>query len=302
MKIVSLIPSATEIVSALGAVDQLVGRSHECDTPAQVRDLPALTEPKFDPDGTSREIDDRVRHILENALSVYHVDAELLKQLAPDVIITQAQCEVCAVSLGDVEKAVESCGLVGTRIVSLEPNRLSDVMDDLERVAAALDVVERGKELRAALDSRIKVIADRTRDLPHKPSVATVEWIDPLMAAANWVPELIDLAGGVNLFGQAGTHAPYLEWDDLWAHDPDVIIVMPCGYDINTSREQMPPLTHQPGWSTLRAVREGRVYLTDGNQYFNRPGPRLVESLEILTEILHGFDYGHQGTGWVRFD
>ncbi len=300
MKIVSLIPSATEIVSALGAADQLVGRSHECDTPASVRDLLVLTAPKFDPNGTSREIDDRVRYILENALSVYHVDADMLKRLAPDVIITQAQCEVCAVSLRDVESAVESCGLTGTRIVSLEPNRLSDVMDDIERVAAALERVEQGKVLRTALEARINAIAERTRDLPHKPSAATVEWIDPLMAAGNWVPELIELAGGINLFGQAGAHAPYLEWDDLWAHDPDVIIVMPCGFDIDTTRAQMPPLTQQPGWSTLRAVREGHVYLTDGNQYFNRPGPRLVESLEILTEILHGVD--HEGTGWIRFE
>ncbi len=282
MKIVSLIPSATEIVSALGAADELIGRSHECDTPASVRDLPVLTAPRVDPNGTSREIDDRVRHIQES----YYVDADMLKQLAPDVILAHAQCEACDLS--------------GARVVSLEPTRLSDVMDDIERVAAALERVEQGKTLRAALEARIHAAAERTRDLAHKPSVATVEWIDPLMAAANWMPELIELAGGINLFGQAGAHTPYLEWDDLWAHDPDVILVMLRGCDIDAARAHMPPLTQQPGWSTLRAVREGRVYLTDGSQYFNRPGPRLVESLEILIEILHGVD--HEGTGWVRFE
>lgn len=301
-RIVSLIPSSTEIVAALGFADALVARSHECDYPADVRDLPALTAPKFNPDGRSYEIDQRVKAILQESLSVYRIDGEQLRQIAPDVIITQAQCEVCAVSLKDVEQA--ACDWLDTpaEIVSLEPNTLDDVLRDIERVAAALDVPERGANLSADLRARMQSIAARTQGLAQKPTLACVEWIDPLMAAGNWVPELVEMAGGINLFGRAGEHSPWLFWDDLWASDPDVIAVMPCGYDIAKSLDELPTLSNCPGWDNLRAVREGRVFITDGNQYFNRPGPRLAESLEILAEILHPqiFNFGHEGTGWVR--
>lgn len=303
-RIVSLIPSATEIVCALGLEADLVGRSHECDYPASVRELPALTEPKFDVRGTSREIDDRVKDVLQNALSVYKVDETLLNALQPDFIVTQAQCEVCAVSLSEVERITRECLSTPAEIISLEPMRLDDLFTDIERVAAALGVPERGEAVTRELKARIDDIAARAADLPRKPSVACVEWIDPLMAGGNWMPELVELAGGKALFGKAGEHSPWVEWGDLWAADPDVIVVLPCGFGIERSLEEMPALSNQPGWKTLRAIREGQVYITDGNQYFNRPGPRLVESVEILAEILHPdtFDFGHEGRGWVRFD
>ncbi len=301
-RIVSLIPSSTEIVAALGFAEGLVARSHECDFPAGIEALPAITAPKFNPDGRSYEIDQRVKAILQESLSVYQIDGELLRQLAPDVIITQAQCEVCAVSLKDVEQA--ACDWLDTpaQIVSLEPNWLDDVLRDIERVAAALDVPERGAKLTADLRARMQTIANQTCQLTSKPAIACVEWIDPLMAAGNWVPELVEIAGGINLFGRAGQHSPWLFWDDLWASDPDVIAIMPCGYDIAKALSELPALTECPGWDNLRAVREGRVFVTDGNQYFNRPGPRLVESLEILAEILHPdkFRFGHEGQGWIR--
>ena len=302
-RIVSLIPSATEIVCALGFEGDLVGRSHECDYPESVRGLPALTEPKFDVRGTSREIDDRVKDVLQNALSVYKVDETLLNDLQPDFIVTQAQCEVCAVSLSEVERVTRECLSTPAEIISLEPMRLDDVFADIGRVAGALGVPERGEEVTLKLKARIDDITERTAALPTKPSVACVEWIDPLMAGGNWLPELVELAGGTGLFGKAGEHSPWMEWGDLWAADPDVIVVLPCGFDIQRSLEEMPALTQQPGWKTLRAIREGQVYITDGNQYFNRPGPRLVESLEILAEILHpeAFHFGHEGRGWVRF-
>jgi iron complex transport system substrate-binding protein len=199
-----------------------------------------------------------------------------------------------------VEQAV--CELVSSnpRIVSLEPNALADVWADIRRVATALGASERGEELVAGLQQRMMNIAGRARQLPEQPGVACVEWIDPLMAAGNWMPELVELAGGANLFGLAGKHSPWLSWEQLLAADPDVIVVLPCGYDLVKTRAEMPALTAKPEWSQLSAVQNRRVYLTDGNQFFNRPGPRLVESLEILAEILHPnvFHFGHEGTGW----
>ncbi|MEP7292431.1 MAG: cobalamin-binding protein [Chloroflexota bacterium] len=302
-RIVSLIPSATEILCALGFEAELVGRSHECDYPASVQALPALTAPKFDVRGSSREIDDRVKDVLQNALSVYKVDETLLNDLQPDFIVTQAQCEVCAVSLSEVERVARECLDTPANIISLEPMRLADLFSDIGRVAETLGVPERGAEVVLKLQARMDDITRRSAELPVKPTVATVEWIEPLMAGGNWMPELVELAGGVELFGKAGEHSPWIDWGDLWAADPDVIIVLPCGFGIERALAEMPALVKHPGWKTLRAIREGRVYITDGNQYFNRPGPRLVESLEILAEILHpdNFHFGHEGTGWVQY-
>jgi iron complex transport system substrate-binding protein len=301
-RIVSLIASATEIVCALGSEDQLVGRSHECDFPPAVRRLPVCTEPKSNVEGSSYQIDERVKAILQESLSVYRVDAEKLRELEPDVIVTQAQCEVCAVSLREVERVV--CGWLHAcpRLVSLTPNALADVWADIERVAEALDVPDRGTALVRRLQDRMQVIADRARPLSPRSTVACVEWIEPLMAAGNWMPELVERAGGVNLFGAAGKHSPWMSWEELRRADPDVILVVPCGFDIDRTRREMPALTAKPEWPGLRAVRAGRVFLGDGNQYFNRPGPRLVESFEILAELLHpdAFHFGHEGTGWQR--
>jgi iron complex transport system substrate-binding protein len=301
-RIVSLIASATEIVCALGFEGQLVGRSHECDYPESVRRLPVCTAPKFDVEGSSCEIDQRVKALLRDALSVYRVDEQRLRELEPDVIVTQSQCEVCAVSLRDVERAVCSWLSACPRLVSLQPNALADVWTDIERVAEALDARERGDALIRSLQARMGVITERARAMSSRPAVACIEWIDPLMAAGNWMPELVEMAGGVNLFGEAGKHSPWMTWQELVGRDPDVILVLPCGFDIARSRRDMPVLMGRPEWPGLKAVREGRVVLADGNQYFNRPGPRLVESLEILAEVLHpdGFRFGHEGVGWQR--
>ncbi len=301
-RIVSLIASATEIVCALGFEKHLVGRSHECDYPESVRRLPIVTAPKFDVEGSSREIDERVKALLSDALSVYRVDADRLRELEPDVIVTQSHCEVCAVSLRDVERAVCSWLKACPKLVSLAPNRLADVWTDIEMVAEALDARERGDALIRTLQSRMDAISDRARALAVRPTVACIEWIDPLMAAGNWMPELVERAGGVNLFGEAGKHSPWMTWEQLAERDPDVIVVLPCGFDIARSRLEMPALTGRPEWPRLRAVRDGRVFLADGNQFFNRPGPRLVESLEILAELLHPgvFRFGYEGIGWQR--
>jgi len=302
-RIASLLPSATEIVCALGQASALVGRSHECDYPPEVAALPALTEPKLDARAASRAIDDRVKQLVREGLSVYCVDAERLRALAPSVVLTQEQCDVCAASPKDVEAAL--CAWTGSRprVVSLAPQTLGDVWGDLLTVASALGVRERGEALALELANRITHVSERTLRIRPRPRVAAIEWIDPLMAAGNWMPELVALAGGTNLFGETGRHSPWLEWTALRAADPDVIVILPCGFDLARTRSELGPLAAQPGFSELRAVREGRVYLTDGNQYFNRPGPRLVESLEILAEILHPeeFPARRRGTGWEPY-
>jgi iron complex transport system substrate-binding protein len=300
-RIVSLIASATEIVCALGFEHQLVGRSHECDFPASVRRLPVCTEPKFEVAGSSRQIDDRVKAILRDATSVYRVDADLLKELQPSVIVTQSHCEVCAVSEKDVEGAI--CDWLGWRpkVVSLAPNNLEEVWDSIRQVAAALEAPQRGDALVGRLCRRVDDIAARAASLAERPTVACLEWLDPLMAGGNWVPELVALAGGRNLFGEAGKHSPWMSWEELCSRDPDVIVALPCGFDLERTRVEMAALTCRSEWPMLSAVRHGRVFITDGNQFFNRPGPRMVESLEILAEVIHpeAFRFGHQGEGWA---
>ena len=301
-RILSLIPSSTEIVCALGFENQLIGRSHECDFPSSVQKLSSCTAPKFKVEGTSAEIDQRVKSILKNALSVYQIDEKKLQQMQPDIIITQAQCEVCAVSLKDVENAV--CEWVESRpqIVSLEPNQLSDIWKDFINIAEALGVKEQGHELVSQLKQRMNKIAQKTINFPQKPTVVCIEWIEPLMSAGNWMPELIEMGGGINLFGVAGEQSPWMTWEQLLEANPDVILVMPCGFNLARSKAEMSPLSQKPEWSQLNAIQNQQVYLIDGNQYFNRPGSRLLESLEIIAEILHPahFDFHHQQTGWER--
>ncbi len=305
-RIVTLLPSATEIVFALGCGHQLVGRSHECDFPLSVRNLPALTEPKFNVEGMSAEIDQRVKQIVADALSVYRVDAAKLAELCPDIIVTQSQCEVCAVSESDVEAAVAQWIGSRPRIVSLAPYALADVFTDLQRVASALDVPQHGAELVRGLRARMETISSRASEFAIRsgiaPTVAFVEWMDPLMTGGNWMPELIAMAGGKNLFGRDGKHSPWLKFDDLIASDPDVILLSPCGFDIPRTMSEIGSLAADPRWQSLCAVRAGKVFAADGNQFFNRPGPRLAESLEILAEILHpgAFHFGHEGAGWRR--
>ncbi len=302
-RIVSLLASATEIVYALGFGGHLVGRSHECDHPPEVRALPVVTEPCLDPSRPSAEIDRQVKERLERALSLYEVDSAALRALAPDVIVTQTQCEVCAVSLEDVERALADWAGPRVRLVSLHPDVLADIWADIQRVATALDAPDRGAALVADLQARMAALAERARALGERPRIACVEWIEPLMAAGNWMPELVALAGGQDCLARAGAHSAQIAFKDLAAADPEVILVQPCGFDMARTRAEMPALVAQPGWADLGAVKAGRVYLTDGNQYFNRPGPRIVDSLEILAEVLHpeAFDFGHEGRGWTRY-
>lgn len=302
MRVASLIASSTELVVALGQGDALVARSHECDHPAWVRRLPQVTAARVDASASSAEIDRQVRRQVETSLSVYSVDAAALQALRPDVILTQMQCEVCAVSERDVAAALAGWEGERPRVVSLSPQSLGDVLADVERVGEALGVAERGRALARQLRARIDEVAARVAGRPRR-RVVLLEWLDPIMTAGNWTPELAALAGGEDPFGRAGEHAPYATWEQVQVADPDVVVALPCGFDLPRTRQEMAAMTARPGWADLRAVREGRVAVCDGNAFFNRPGPRLVESLEALAEVLHpeAVRFGHEGVAWEWF-
>ncbi len=297
-----MLPSATEIAVALGFADRIVGRSHECDYPPAVAGLPALTASKLAKGLNSREIEDRVRAIVSSGLSVYEVDAESLRALKPDIVLTQTQCAVCAVTPDDLEEALRAWSGVAPQLVSLAPDDLADVWGDFARVAAALGVPERAEPVVVDLKARLAALAATAARRPTRPSVAAIEWIDPLMAAGNWIPELIEVAGGRGLFATAGQHSPWIDWTALREADPEVIVLMPCGFQMPQTMAELGSLTGRADWGELAAVRAGRVYVADGHHFFNRPGPRLVESAEILAECIHPevFDFGHAGRGWRK--
>lgn len=303
LRIVSLIPSATEIVIQLGFGESLVGRSHACDFPPAVQTLPVCTAPRFDTEGNSREINDRVSELLHRGLSVYEVNVDMLQALRPTHILTQDQCDVCAASLTDVQKTVAQMIDSQPVVISLKPQILADLWEGLRQVAGALDVINGDAiaELTIAqLQSRLQACLARVPAKLPQPTVACLEWTDPLMGAGNWIPELVSMAGGHPLFGYVGRHSPWLPWDDLSTADPDLITVMPCGYNLQQCRQAIDQLIQIPAWQNLTAVRNGRIFLLDGNQYFNRPGPRLVDSLEILAEILHpdACEFGYAMKAW----
>jgi iron complex transport system substrate-binding protein len=282
MRIVSLIPSATEIVAALGGAADLVGRSHECDFPERVAALPALTAPRIDLGGGSAAIHAEVTRALTDGIAIYRVDLDMLAELRPDVIVTQDQCEVCAASLAQVEEAV--CAVLPTRptIVSLKPNALADVFDDFRRVASAI-----GRDARDAvggLRRRLDAVSERAPEV--RPRLAFLEWVDPLMGPGLWTPELIALAGAEPVFGAAGAHTRARPATDLRDANPDIILVAPCGYTVEQTLAERHVLEALPGWRELSAVRAGRVAIADGNAFFNRPGPRLAQSAEIVATIV----------------
>ncbi len=300
-RVVSLIASATEIVHALGAGDQQIARSHECDWPERIMGLPALTKAKFKVEGSSRQIDTAVKSLVEQGLAVYEVNADAWRDLAPDVSPTQDQCEVCAVSLADVERAVQGWTECKANVVSLRPHTIADIYADNQRIADALGRASAGAQLNARMATQFSEVAARVAGR-ERPQVAFIEWIDPPMSGGHWMPELIAIAGGINLFGEHGAQSPWISLDEVAAADPDVILVAPCGYDIAKTQSEMGVLDTNPRWRDLRAVREGRLFVADGNAFFNRPGPRLVESAQILAEILHPDTqgYGHMGQNVVR--
>lgn len=302
IRIVSMLPSATEIIDGLGLTDRLVGRSHECDFPSEIAKVPIVTFANIDSKAGSRSIDLEVQERLKKGLSLYGIHQELLRELNPDFIITQTQCDVCAVSLADVTSFLrEEIGL-SAELVVLAPNTLDDVWQDIRNVAETIGIPERGIDLTSRLKERLHAIQSQSQKY-SRPRVAMIEWTDPLMAAGNWVPQLVSIAGGENLLGEVGIHSNWMSEGELVASDPDVIIVTPCGFDLERTKEEMAALARLPRWSQMKAVQKGHVFAVDGNSFFNRPGPRLVESAEILAEILHPdhFAFGHADKAWQPY-
>jgi len=325
-RIVSLLPAATEIVAALGLRDRLVGRSHECDEPDGIDRLPSLTAARIDGSAPSREIHEQVGRALavgptgcgqpaagcrtpsaasapaashSGSSALFALDVDTLAGLQPDLILTQAACDVCAIAAADVEAAARAAG-VGTRVLSLSPATLGDLLADILAVGAATGTLPRARELAARLQARIDSVACRTKALTRgnaarPPRVAMIEWLDPPMAAGNWVPEMVRLAGAEDVLGRAGAHSHWITWDDVAAADPDTVVLVPCGFPLDRVVAEAAGPEVRPHLQGLRAFPAGRVIAVDGNRLFNRPGPRLVDSLELLAEILHpgAFRFGH---------
>lgn len=304
-KIVTLIPSATEIVSFLGKKDFIVGKSHECDYPEDLNNIKKLTSPKINVEGTSGEIHKEITEILENSLSVYKVDVNELKKLNPDIVVTQAHCEVCAVSFSEVQEIVTNHLDKNTKIISLQPNTLDDVLEDIKRVAKGLNIDEiKTKNLIKPLEERLKNIQVKSSEKKKK-TVACIEWIDPLMAAGNWIPEMVEISGGSDIFGKKGKDSHWINFQEILEYDPEIIIFLPCGYNVQKTKDEVENLLYKKKneWNNLKAYKNKELFIVDGNQFFNRPGPRLVESLEIFAEIIHPklFDFNHKQKSWINF-
>jgi iron complex transport system substrate-binding protein len=287
LRVASLLPSATEMVHFAGAVDALVGVTHECDYPAGVERHPRLTSSEIDGHGmTSAEIDAAVERHMTDSGSLYALDAKLLEELAPDLILTQGLCDVCAVSTSLVERAVE--GLEKEPgILTLNPTSLGDVFDDAVRIGEALGRGDEARERISALEARLAGVERAVAGL-CRPRVGCIEWLDPPFSAGHWVPEMVSIAGGEEVFAGAGERSARLSWEEVFEAAPEVLVLMPCGFDERRAAEEARHLLPElPGWGNLPAVRDGRVWVVDANSYFSRPAPRLVEGVEILAHVLH---------------
>ena len=283
MRVVTLLPSATEIIYSLGV--EPVGVSHECDYPPAARDLPSVNRARVDPTVSSGEINEQVA-AAEDDGGVYAIETETLADLDPDLIVTQGVCDVCAVDHVVVEDAVAELGL-DTEVLTLDVHSLDDLFDSILAVGDAIDRGERATEVVATLRARVNDIEMAAPYVEDTPSVAVLDWMDPVMVAGHWVPEMIELAGGEYEMETAGAHSRPREWAEIRSHDPDVLVVAPCGFDLDQTVDNLADLTGRPGWGNLSAVRNDRVFLIDGHHYLNRSGPRLVDTLSFLAWALH---------------
>jgi len=300
-RIVSLLASGTELLCALGLGDKLVGRSHECDYPAWVRNLPEVSRPTFDISGSSREIDELVRARLRAGEPLYQIDEALLATLAPDLLVTQTHCEVCAVSPADLVHH-HPAKLTRRPVVALSGGTIAAILEGFLAVANAVGRSEAGVRLVNELQARLAAVRERVAGLT-RPRVVCLEWIEPPFAMGNWGPELVELAGGRSLLGAVGAHSTTTPWQAVLEANPDVLIVTPCGFELSRAELEMHLLASRPGYAELAAARADRVFVADGNRYFNRSSPSLFDTPEILAEMLHpdAFEPRHEGTAWRRW-
>lgn len=290
LRIASLLSSATEILFGLGLGEHVVAVSHECDWPPEVAKLPRATRSHIDDNATSGDIDQQVKQQLSAGDPLYAIEEPLLESLAPDVIVTQAQCDVCAVRYDDVLELVNNRpALSDTCVVSLAPESLDDLFDDILRVGQATGAEEQAQRYVAELQARLDAVRESIGEVTalDRPRVAIIEWLDPIMVAGNWTPGMVARAGGRYDLAEDGRHSPYVEWSAVVEYDPEVLVIAPCGFNIERTRQELSVLTARDDWQQLSAVANSRVYLLDGNAYLNRSGPRLVDTVEILAYFLH---------------
>jgi iron complex transport system substrate-binding protein len=288
-RIVTTLPSATEIISLLGLEDKLVGITHECDYPPSVRKKPVVMRSVFDSrQMTSREIDENVLSRVTTGRSVYEIDEKLLQYLSPDLIITQELCEVCATPLREVAKTIGGLD-PKPEILSLTPHNLEEVIEDVERVGRATGTIEKAMQISRDLTRRVNLVREKTRNLSQtqRPTAFCLEWLDPIYCSGHWMPELVDYAGGKEILGKYGEPSTVVEWEKVLSADPDVIFVTVCGYDVKRTLVEISTLTEREGWNEMRAVRNRMVFVLDSPSYYSRSGPRLVDGLEIMAYLLH---------------
>jgi iron complex transport system substrate-binding protein len=303
VRIISLLPGATEIVCGLGLSDRLVGRSHECDYPSQVERLPVCSRPKYIEEGNSKKINRSVQEILRDALSIYEVDVERIKALNPTHILTQSQCEVCAVSTRELENALkEVIRQEDITVIDSNPESLDDIFAHIQQVADATDTHQAGMNLVQDMKRKFESIRNQTKDIQSKPMVAHIEWIEPLMVGGHWMPTLIEWAGGILKPAELDEDERWLSFEVFAEQNPEKIIIAPCGFSIRQSLDDLIYLEQQKDWMSIKAVENDEVYICNGSAYFNRPGPRLTDSLEILAEIYHPqmFPQRHDQSAWIR--
>jgi len=286
-RIVSFLPSATEMACALGLGDQLVGITHECDYPPEVEGKPVVVRNVLPIEKMSQpEIDAAVARRMRDGLSLYQVDEKLLRELAPDIIMTQDLCQVCAPSGNEVTQALELLSKK-PQILWLTPKSLEGIFDNLRELGRATGHAREAEELIAAGHARLEKVAAVTRNLSHRPRVFCLEWLDPVYCSGHWMPEMVEIAGGVDALGRKGTDSVRIPWNDVLEWAPEVLIITPCGFNLEKVVEQTPQLFNNPGWLGLPAVSNGQVYAVDANSYFARPGPRVVDGTELLAHLIH---------------
>jgi iron complex transport system substrate-binding protein len=293
MRICSLLPSATEVIASLGLSNELVGISHECDYPPSIRHLPIMVEPVIPPHGlASADIDTQVRQLVASGQRLYRLNDQLLRQAQPELILSQDLCHVCAITPDQLQDAIGSMPQQPT-ILTLNPSSVLDVIDDVVRIGNAAGRAAEGHRLAAHLHDRLDAVHRRLKTISHRPRVVCIEWLSPLYVAGHWVPEMVQRAGGQDVLAQPGSPSRVVTWDEVLAAAPDILLVMPCGFSVEKTRTELLQLMQYPDQWRLSPALAEHTYLVDASSYFSRPGPRLIDGIELLATILYPSDHDH---------